>query len=340
MHSHAARSASAHACTPQPLSRPGAGRRRAACRSRPLAARRRAAGRAAPLAAGRGRTPDDIACRGGRMLGELLECGQVAQRMRGSARVRGVRYLYTVLHWVSQRVEEQVRARGARAPTGRACERQCSGSHMRWPPAEGRTMSCRHACMGDGLQHLLCPGSPTFSIVTPALQRLVFSVWRDQDACYSRPIMMLPHPMVSQWAVWVARKGRSLSLSAPACAIASAQRRTRATRAGAPTHRQAASVRASCSARTRTSPAASRPGRCWCDLGLCHKARKREAHALRSLPKWCKAAQARQAAACSAAIRHFIAAGRLLCALCRQADTSGLMSCAAAAESHPAAYAA
>jgi hypothetical protein len=60
------------------------------------------------------------------MLGELLECSQVAQRMRGSARIRGMRYLYTVLHWVSRRIEEQVRAREALVPTGRACERQCT----------------------------------------------------------------------------------------------------------------------------------------------------------------------------------------------------------------------
>jgi hypothetical protein len=43
------------------------------------------------------------------MLGKLLQCDPVAQRMRGSVRVRGMRYQYTVLHWVSQRREEQVR---------------------------------------------------------------------------------------------------------------------------------------------------------------------------------------------------------------------------------------
>jgi hypothetical protein len=82
---------------------------------------------------------------------------------------------------------------------------------------------------------------------------------------------MRPHPMVSQLAILVAGKGRSLSLLAPACAIASARRRTRERRAGAPTRRPAASVRARCSSRSRASPAANCPGRCWCDLGLCCK---------------------------------------------------------------------
>ncbi len=295
-----AQSVSAPAC-PSPCHGRGQVGRRAACRSRPLAARRRAAGRAAPLAAGRERTLDDIACRGGRMLGELLECSQFAQRLRGSARVRGMRHIYTVLHWVLQRIEEQVRARGARAPQaeharGSAADRACTGRRRR--PHHGMP-----ACM-HGQLVAAPPVSPTSFIVTPALQSLFVSVWRDQAACYPRPTMMRLHPMVSQSAVPVAGKGHSLSLSAPACARASARRRTRPTRAGAPTQRRAASVRACCSTRTRAPPAASRPGCCWCDLGMRRNARKREAHALRWLPTWCKAAQANQAAACSAAIRQ------------------------------------
>jgi hypothetical protein len=80
------------------------------------------------------------------MLGELLQCGLVAQRMRGSAHVRGMRYLYTVLHWVSQRREEQV------------CAAQGAGAHRQGTrgavlqiahalgASAGRTVASRHAC--------------------------------------------------------------------------------------------------------------------------------------------------------------------------------------------------
>ncbi len=70
------------------------------------------------------------------MLGKLLQCDLVAQRMRGSARVCGMRYLYTVLHWVSQRREELVRAREAPVPTGRACAGRCRTLLMHWVPAQ------------------------------------------------------------------------------------------------------------------------------------------------------------------------------------------------------------
>ena len=80
------------------------------------------------------------------MLGKLLQCDLVAQRMRGSVRVRGMRYLYTVLHWVSQRREEQVR--GAR---GAGARRQGSRAAVQLMAhalgaSAGCTVTRRHAC--------------------------------------------------------------------------------------------------------------------------------------------------------------------------------------------------
>jgi hypothetical protein len=60
------------------------------------------------------------------MLGKLLQCDPVAQRMRGSARVRGMRYLYTVLHWSRSAARSWCARRKARVPTDRARARRCS----------------------------------------------------------------------------------------------------------------------------------------------------------------------------------------------------------------------
>ena len=94
------------------MSQPGAGWRAGSQQKQiPGSATPRSRPSSFALAAGRRRTLDDIACRAGRRLGKLLQGGPVAERMRGSARLRGMRYLYTVLYWLSQRREELVRAR-------------------------------------------------------------------------------------------------------------------------------------------------------------------------------------------------------------------------------------
>ncbi len=87
-------------------------------------------------------------------------------------------------------------------------------------------------------------------------------------------------------------------------------------------------MRASCSSRSRASPAASRPGRCWCDLGLCRDARKHEAHAL-CCRHGRQAAQARQALRAGRHCGACATTGRLLRAVCRQARGGGLSGCGA-----------
>jgi hypothetical protein len=50
-------------------------------------------------------------CLCGSMLGKLLMCREVCERVPGKERIRSMRYLYTMLHWASQHVAELVRAR-------------------------------------------------------------------------------------------------------------------------------------------------------------------------------------------------------------------------------------
>jgi hypothetical protein len=54
------------------------------------------------------------------VLGELLMCQEICQRVPGKERICSMRYLYTLLQWASQRIAEQVRARvGCPPPVSR-----------------------------------------------------------------------------------------------------------------------------------------------------------------------------------------------------------------------------
>jgi len=79
---------------------------------------RPAAYRPAVLAAGQRQGPDASATLGGAALGKLLTFRRLCKRVPLRARMRGARYLYTLLQAASQRVAELVRVSGARVPTG------------------------------------------------------------------------------------------------------------------------------------------------------------------------------------------------------------------------------
>jgi len=61
--------------------------------------------RAAPRAAGPRRVPDALACVSASALGDLLSSKELCQRVPGEERVAGLRCLYAVLHWTSQRLD-------------------------------------------------------------------------------------------------------------------------------------------------------------------------------------------------------------------------------------------
>ena len=60
-------------------------------------------------AAGRQRISDMLACLCGNALGGLLQIAEMSRRMPLKELVRGMRYLYILLHWTSQRIAELVR---------------------------------------------------------------------------------------------------------------------------------------------------------------------------------------------------------------------------------------
>jgi len=66
--------------------------------------------RAAPLAAGRRRVPNAVACACAVALGKMLSSKELCKRVPSGERVRGLRHLYAVLQWTSQRIARPVRA--------------------------------------------------------------------------------------------------------------------------------------------------------------------------------------------------------------------------------------
>ncbi len=86
--------------------------------SPPGAAARPAACRPAVLTAGQRQRPDASATLCGATLGKLLSFRRLGERVPLRARMRGVRYLYTLLQAAAQRVAELVRGGRAWMPTG------------------------------------------------------------------------------------------------------------------------------------------------------------------------------------------------------------------------------
>jgi len=157
------------ACMPQPLSRPGAGGQAggmpkqtpgsAAPRSRPSSSARRR-----PRAhAGRHRVPGRPDA--GRAAGvQSVRPAPARQR----ARSRHAPHIHRAALGVAAHRGAGARARGAGA-TGRACERQCSGSRMHWPPAQAApwhagmhawATGCSTSCVSDIFHCDPCAAEP------------------------------------------------------------------------------------------------------------------------------------------------------------------------------------
>ncbi len=96
----------------RPARRAGAGRRRRLRRADRRAAR-----------AGERSLPDATACLCGMLLAKVLCSEELCNCMSGRARVRGMRHLYAVLQWTSQRVAAAVRG---------CPQRRCAGLGQRW----------------------------------------------------------------------------------------------------------------------------------------------------------------------------------------------------------------
>jgi len=95
--------------------------------------------RAAPRVAGPRRVPAALACVAASALGELLSSKGLCARVPGEERECGMRSLYAMLQWASQRVADLVRVRGARA-------------HRQRPPVPGGTRGARRGRRRAGRQ--------------------------------------------------------------------------------------------------------------------------------------------------------------------------------------------
>jgi hypothetical protein len=127
----------------------------------PGAAARPAACRKGVLAAGQQQGPDASATLCGVALGKLLGFRRLCERVPLRARMRGARYLYTLLQTASQRVAELVRVRRERVPTG-GLQAWRSAVHPCRPPACAASLTrrgCTPGWAGACGAALCAPGS-------------------------------------------------------------------------------------------------------------------------------------------------------------------------------------
>jgi hypothetical protein len=208
---------------------PGAGRR--AARAQGWRRRLRRADRRAARAGERS-LPDATACLCGMLLAKVLCSEELCNCTPGRARVRGMRHLYAMLQWISQRVAAAVRG---------CPQRRCAGLGQRWV----------HLCWpAPHLWPRRCTCSARFLRDAPLPAA--------REPCLARP----PRHSTLQ-PCRRSRGGRPRSCSARSA------RRAHTRRARASTHRWVATYRTCCTSRSRSSPAAECPGCEWCSPGAC-----------------------------------------------------------------------